>query len=192
MNMEQHIITLVEERHKDEILSYVIAFRKKLFPMLDSDKIPDDLRFFEETYITHPYGAFLQARTKSGKLVGVIGMMAYDFRFPHLPLDQRPTVEVARLFIEPDVRRSGLGTTLFQALLRCARERSIERLYLHTHPFLTGAYEFWLKQDFSLVDFCEEGGFSTIHMERQVLQIDDNKISRKNPSANSLLQTTEQ
>lgn len=44
--MEQLIITLVEERHKDEILSYVIAFRKKLFPMLDSDKIPDDLRFF--------------------------------------------------------------------------------------------------------------------------------------------------
>lgn len=190
MNTAPIIISAVKEIHQEEILSYVLDFRKKLFPMLDSSKVPNDLRRFESTYITHPYGAFLQARTSAGKLIGVIGMMPYDFRFPHLQLDQRPTVEVARLFVEPDFRRYGLASQLFQTLQQYAQERGVERLYLHTHPFLIGAYEFWLRQGFSLLDFCEEASFPTMHMARHVLQADPNKISIKEPLVVSLEQTT--
>jgi GNAT superfamily N-acetyltransferase len=158
-------ISRVEEEDIDIVLPYVIEFRKQLFPMLDTDKIPKDLLAFSAVYLESEAGAFLQAKDHHGNLIGVVGMSAYDYRFPHLDIDRRKTVEVARLFVDPIYRRSGLGTALFKGLVAVAKEKSIERLYLHTHPFLTGAYEFWGKQGFLLKDYCNESNFPTIHME---------------------------
>ncbi|MGY2436705.1 GNAT family N-acetyltransferase, partial [Escherichia coli] len=45
-----------------------------------------------------------------------------------------------------------LAGRLFQALKMLAREQGVERLYLHTHPFLPGAIEFWQRQGFVIVD----------------------------------------
>ncbi|WP_104383387.1 GNAT family N-acetyltransferase [Sphingobacterium sp. HMA12] len=159
------------------VLPYVIEFRKQLFPMLDPEKIPRDLLDFKQVYLDEQAGTFLQARDSSGKLVGVIGMLAYDYRFPHLDLDARKTVEIARLFVAPDYRRSGLGTALFRQLTKAAKKKAVERLYLHTHPFLEGAHEFWLKQGFYLKEFCDESGFPTIHMEQLLGQSNDLKYS---------------
>ncbi len=158
-------ISRVTEQDIDSVLPYVIEFRRQLFPMLDANKLPKDLLNFKTVYLNSQAGTFLQAKDRNGKLIGVIGMLAYDYRFPHLDIDQRKTVEVARLFVEPSYRRSGLGTALFNALTDIAKEKGIQRLYLHTHPFLTGAYEFWGKQGFQLKDFCDESNFPTIHME---------------------------
>ncbi|MDM1292779.1 GNAT family N-acetyltransferase [Sphingobacterium sp. N143] len=164
-------ITKVNEWDIPMVLPYVIAFRKQLFPMLVADKLPKDLRDFKQLYIDQQTGTFLQAKDSTGKLVGVIGMLPYDYRFPHLDIDQRKTVEVARLFVDPDYRRSGLGTALFNQLTQVAREKNVERLYLHTHPFLEGAYEFWSKQGFHLKDFRDESNFPTIHMEVMIDQM---------------------
>src|SRR5690606_41712345 len=67
-------------------------------------------------------GTFLQARDCMGQLVGVIGMLGYDYRFPHLGLDERKTVEVARLFVDP---RSEEHTSELQS-----RENLVCRLLL--------------------------------------------------------------
>ncbi len=158
-------ISRVEEEDIDVVLPYVIEFRKQLFPMLDSNKLPKDLLAFSAVYLEGEAAAFLQAKDHRGNLIGVVGMSAYDYRFPHLDIDRRKTVEVARLFVDPSYRRSGLGTALFKSLVAVAKEKSIERLYLHTHPFLTGAYEFRGKQGFQLKDYCNESNFPTIHME---------------------------
>lgn len=158
-------ISRVTEQDINSVLPYVIEFRRQLFPMLDANKLPKDLLNFKTVYLNSQAGTFLQAKDRNGKLIGVIGMLAYDYRFPHLDIDQRKTVEVARLFVAPSYRRSGLGTALFNALTDIAKEKGIQRLYLHTHPFLTGAYEFWGKQGFQLKDFCDESNFPTIHME---------------------------
>lgn len=159
------VISTVTVQDLETVLPYVIEFRKQLFPMLDPQKIPRDLRSFKQLYLDEQAGTFLQARDSNGKLVGVIGMLAYDYRFLHLDLDARKTVEVARLFVDSDYRRSGLGTALFRQLTTVAKQKAVERLYLHTHPFLEGAHEFWLKQGFLCKDFCDESGFPTLHME---------------------------
>jgi GNAT superfamily N-acetyltransferase len=153
-----------------EILSYILDFRRKLFPMLDPTQVPKDLQVFEQIYLKNTAGTFLQARTGNGDLIGVIGMLDYDYRFPYLDIDVKKTVEVVRLFVDPKYRRTGLGTKLFQKLLEVAQEKHIERLYLHTHPFLTGAYDFWLQQGFRLMEYRDESGFLTIHMELMVNQ----------------------
>ncbi|WP_051960022.1 GNAT family N-acetyltransferase [Sphingobacterium sp. ML3W] len=183
--MENISIYNVSELDVAEVLPYVLAFRRLLFPMLDPNKIPQDLQDFEAVFLHNHTGTFLQARNEEGALVGVIGMMEYDYRFPHLNIDVQQTVEVARLFVDPDYRRTGLGSLLFEQLMQIAKQKQIERLYLHTHPFLTGAYEFWLKQGFRLLDYCDESGFPTMHMELMVSelpvinQLQDNILSKE-------------
>lgn len=163
--MEKIQVTKVTLADAQEILQYVIEFRKGLFPMLDPGKVPGDLANFNEVYINNPKGVFLQARDEQGNLIGVIGMMEYDHRFPYLDYSQYTTVEVARLFVEPAYRRKKIAQLLVDELKKVAIDKGINMLYLHTHPFLTGAFEFWQKQGFRLIKDAEEGGFSTLHME---------------------------
>lgn len=154
------------------VKEYVQEFRIGLFPMLDPTVVPRDLLDFEQTYLLHPDGCFLQARDQHDKLVGVIGMMPYDYRFDYLDYKDQHTVEVARLFVDPEYRRSGLATSLFQALLMQAKQKGIEVLYLHTHPFLTGAFQYWQKQGFEFVVTSVEGGFTTLHMDRLTTDVE--------------------
>lgn len=172
-------ITPVETHQVEEILPYVIEFRRDLFPTLDPTIVPKDLLNFMSNYIESQAGIFLQARDENNKIIGVIGMMPFDYRFPHLSVGKEKTVEVARLFVEPAYRRFGLGTQLFQELEKQAHQKNIHRLYLHTHPSLPGAYEFWLKQGFDLMMFCEESNFPTYHMQKEIGTIDlKNNISQ--------------
>ncbi|MGH1516517.1 GNAT family N-acetyltransferase [Chryseobacterium sp. JK1] len=167
-NHEEILISLVEDYHVFEVLPYVMEFRRQLYPLLDPLIIPKDLVNFEQNYLQSLTGAFLQARTKGGKLIGAIGMMPYDYRFPHLDIDENTTVEVARLFVNPEYRRTGIATRLFQELANIAEQKNIKRLYLHTHPFLQGAYDYWLKQGFRLLKSCYEGTYPTLHMELMI------------------------
>ncbi|OCA79753.1 histone acetyltransferase [Chryseobacterium contaminans] len=167
-NYEEITISLVQDYQVFEVLPYVMEFRRQLYPLLDPLIVPKDLVNFEQNYLHSPTGAFLQARTADGKLIGVIGMMPFDYRFPHLDIDERTTVEVARLFVNPEYRRAGIATRLFQELVKTAQQKNIQRLYLHTHPFLQGAYDYWLKQDFKLLKSCYEGTYPTLHMELMI------------------------
>lgn len=161
-------ISSVDLKHVEEILPYVINFRRELFPSLDPNFVPADLQNFIQNYIENQKGIFLQAKDENNNLVGVVGMMAFDYRFPHLTIGQESTVEVARLFVEPQYRRNGLATKLFKELEQKAIEKDIYRLYLHTHPSLAGAYKFWLKQGFTLDLLCDESGFPTYHMSKEL------------------------
>ena len=39
-------------------------------------------------------------------------------------------------------------------------------MYLHTHPFLPGAIDFWLRQGFEVVDVDADPVWRTTHMQR--------------------------
>lgn len=166
--MQKIYITSVTEQQIEEVVAYVKKCRQLLFPMLDHSIVPRDLTAFKETYLTNTQGCFLQARNQEGHILGVIGMLAYDHRFDYLNYKNQSTVEVVRLYIEPPYRKKGLATQLFETLLQQARKNSIECLYLHTHPFLTGALEYWQKQGFELITTSIDGEFTTLHMNRSL------------------------
>lgn len=166
--MQEIFITSVQEQQIEEVVAYVKKCRQLLFPMLDHSTVPRDLTAFKETYLTNSQGCFLQARDQKGSILGVIGMLTYDQRFDYLQYKDYATVEVVRLYIEPSYRRKGLATQLFEVLVHQAVAKGIERLYLHTHPFLTGALEYWEKQGFELVTTSIDGGFTTLHMNRSL------------------------
>ncbi|WP_306350671.1 GNAT family N-acetyltransferase [Flavobacterium sp. '19STA2R22 D10 B1'] len=161
-------ISRILESQVDEIVAYVTQTRIELFPMLDPKQQPKDLHYFKETYLFSETGGFWQARDNDDKLIGVIGMIPYDYRFEELDYPKCRIVEVARLYVEPAYRRLGLGSMLFNHLLQEAYNINLDYLYLHTHPFLTGAYEFWCRQGFILKKEIYKDGFHTLHMDQNL------------------------
>lgn len=168
MQMSKINIQRVDNRDLPVVLNYVKQFRSILFPMLDPLVIPFDLKEFSKYYIESATGAFLKASLEDGTIIGTIGMMPYRDRFTYLDYSGRVCVEVARLFIEPEYRRKHFAQELVQSLIELAKKNGIEVLYLHTHPFLPGAVEFWHKQGFTTIKKSQEGNFTTIHMELEL------------------------
>ncbi len=149
-----------------ELLSFVQAAREQMFPKLHDTPMPADLAAFEQVYVTGP-GYFLVAR-RAGTVVGVIGYLPYDRRFAGIDYVGLKAVEVVRLFVAPEYRRAGLARTLYQALQAHARQSGVEVIYLHTHPFLAGAVEFWYRQGFELIRVDPDPLWQTTHMQARL------------------------
>ena len=163
--MTNIVLEKLQSKDMEETYSFVLQCRSSLFPMLDSKPLPIDLERFKEFYIDDPKGSFLIARTEEGTLIGTIGMRVYDHRFEVLKYGEQKIVEITRLFVQTEYRRHGLGTTLFDELYIEAKNKGIEIMYLHTHPFLPGAQVFWEKQGFHLMKQTMEEEFVTLHMD---------------------------
>ncbi|MCF5723749.1 GNAT family N-acetyltransferase [Pseudomonas syringae] len=147
-----------------EVLDFVLQARAELFPKLSAAGMPDDLAQFEATYLKGD-GRFLIARNDD-QIVAAIGYLPYDQRFPQLDYQGRKTVEVVRLFVLPAFRRFGLAGQLYRALEALAQADGVEVMYLHTHPFLPGAIDFWVRQGFDVVDVEADPVWQTTHMQR--------------------------
>ena len=142
---------------------FVLEARAALFPKLNASAMPADLAHFEQTYIQGE-GCFLIAR-QNGRIVASIGYVPYDQRFTQLDYRGLKVVEVVRLFVLPPCRRSGVARALYDALKTRAVEAGVELMYLHTHPFLPGAIEFWRRQGFTITDVEDDPVWQTTHMQ---------------------------
>ncbi len=149
------------------VVDFVMQARARIFPMLAEAPMPADLVDFAGHYRVPGAGRFLIARD-AGRIVAAIGYLRYDHRFPQLDYRGRRVVEVVRLFVEPGYRRDGLGRRLYEALRDMARAAGVEVLYLHTHPFLPGAVEFWQRQGFVVLDVEDDPLWRTTHMELEL------------------------
>lgn len=147
-----------------QALAFVQQARAEMFPKLSDAGVPNDLAQFEATYLQGD-GRFLIA-CHDGQIVAAIGYLPYDNRFPQLDYLGRKTVEVVRLFVLPAFRRFGLAAALYSALEVMAQAEGVEVMYLHTHPFLPGAIDFWLRQGFEVVDVEDDPVWQTTHMHR--------------------------
>lgn len=145
-------------------VAFVMAARAVIFPMLADSPMPADLADFAGSYLAPAQGRFLIARDGE-RIVAAIGYLPYDHRFAQLDYRGRRVVEVVRLFVEPAYRRGGLARRLYEALKALAVEQGVEVLYLHTHPFLPGAIEFWQRQGFRIVAVEDDPVWRTTHMD---------------------------
>ncbi|MFV5617698.1 GNAT family N-acetyltransferase, partial [Acinetobacter baumannii] len=99
-------------------------------------------------------------------IIGTIAYRAYDHRFDlNLPSN---TVEVVKLFVLPEYRRKGIATQLCEMLFSHAKNSEITTLYLHTHPFLPAAEEFWTLQGFEVIQREWIDTYDTIHMSKSL------------------------
>lgn len=157
-------IVAVEPQDIPAVVDFVLHARAEIFPMLDASVMPADLAQFAQVYSEAGGGRFLIARS-GAEIVAAIGYLPYDGRFPQLDYGQRKVVEIVRLFVIPEFRRSGLATRIYLSLKAFARLQGVEVLYLHTHPFLPGAIGFWQRLGFEVVDVENDPVWQTTHME---------------------------
>ena len=157
-------IVSVEAQQIPAVLDFVLRARAEIFPMLEGASLPADLAQFQRVYLEDGGGRFLIA-LRGGEIVAAIGYLPYDGRFPQLDYGHSKVVEIVRLFVIPEFRRSGLATTIYLALKDHARQQGVDVLYLHTHPFLPGAIGFWQRQGFRIVDVESDPVWQTTHME---------------------------
>jgi GNAT superfamily N-acetyltransferase len=146
-----------------QLQAFLMQARAELFPTLSGAGTPADLLNFEQVYLKGE-GQFLLARDE-GRIVASIGYLPYDHRFAHLDYRSLKVVEVVRLFVLPGFRRSGLASQLYGALKALAMQAGVEVIYLHTHPFLPGAIDFWRKRDFQVIAVDADPQWQTTHME---------------------------
>ena len=152
----------------DETLRFLLASYRELFgSRVEANAVPRDLQRFADHYGADR-GCLLLAQDAAGKPIGSIAYRPYDRRFPQLAYPGERVVEVVRLFVVPRQRRQGLARRLFAALLAQARRDAVERLYLHTHPFLPGAEAFWLDQGFQVVVREMALPWQTLHLDRRL------------------------
>lgn len=145
------------------LIAFIMQSRKQLFPMLNHDTLPKDLQQFHHYFIEDELGCFLTLYWQQ-QLIGSVGFCRYNHRFHQFDLSAHRTVEIVKLFIDPNFRRLGLAHYLVYQLKQIAQQRQITHLYLHTHPFLQGAKNFWLKQGFDILHQEQDGVWDTIHM----------------------------
>ncbi|MCU7248114.1 GNAT family N-acetyltransferase [Pseudomonas koreensis] len=162
---EQPIIQAVSGADIPEILDFVLEARAGLFPKLSASGMLDDLARFAEVYLQGE-GRFLIAR-HAGRIVASIGYLGYDRRFPNLAYPGLKVVEGVRLFVVPTLRRSGLAGALYRSLKAMALADGVEMIYLHTHPFLPGAIDFWLRQGFEIIAVDADPVWQTTHMHNR-------------------------
>ncbi|WP_171257534.1 GNAT family N-acetyltransferase [Acinetobacter qingfengensis] len=151
------------------IVEYLGSCRKKIFPFIQQDELPQDLINFQQVYVDDPLGCLICVKQQH-KIVAVIGFRAYDQRFSHLNLPEKNVVEVVRLYVEPAYRRTGIASVLVEYIKTHAIAQNVQTLYLHTHPFLLGAVEFWQYHHFQMMtQDHHDPVWQTIHMQYQLI-----------------------
>lgn len=151
----------------DEVRAFLLEARQTTFAQRVGTPTPADLAAFEQTYFEGE--GRLQVARDQGRLVGAIGYLPYDRRFPALPYPGLQVVEVVRLFVCPAYRRAGVAQRLFSALQAQAVAEGVQLLYLHTHPFLPGAVRFWQQQGFEVTLVEPDPLWQTTHMQRALV-----------------------
>lgn len=155
-------------QHLAPVAAFLQAARQAMFgDRVDTSTPQADLRDFASVYA--PPGGCMLAAWQGDRIIGSIAYRAYNGRFAHLAVPSAGTAEVVRLYVDPAWRRQGLAGALFAQLRQRALQQGVQRLYLHTHPFLPGAQAFWQRQGFVSLHQDADPLWQTIHMQ-QVLQ----------------------
>ncbi|MFC1397905.1 GNAT family N-acetyltransferase [Acinetobacter lactucae] len=163
--MNMFYYQLVEKSDHDSAIEFALYTRQLLFPEIYHGQVPKDLQNFEQYYVQDPLGCFITVKDQN-RMIGTIAYRAYDHRFDlNLPSN---TIEVVKLFVLPEYRRKGIATKLCDMLFSYAKNNGITRLYLHTHPFLPAAEEFWTLQGFDVIKREWIDTYDTIHMSKSL------------------------
>lgn len=113
--------------------------------------------------------AFFIAINEFNEIVGSISISDYDNRIEALkPIYQNKNIaEIGRCYIKEEYRRKGVGSRLLNLASEFANEKNYQTMYLHTHYFLPGGFNFWQKMGFNIT-LDEKNSMQTVHMQKQI------------------------
>ncbi len=153
------------------VQAFLMHQLKTLFFQDKQGAITDDVLGLEKMYLWPERNNLWAAFDQNGKVVGTGAICIYNDRIDcikgryHLP----ETAEIGRCYVDEMIRRQGIGSEIMAEMVKFCQEKEYKKMYLHTHHFLPGGFDFWKKQGFSiLIDDGQDGGYETIHMEKLI------------------------
>ena len=160
------VIRTIEAADIDQTQRFLLSHCQELYGTV-SIRQRQDIENLAERYISPERNTFLGAFTLDGALIGTIAVTGYDDRIAALKgrYSLPTTAEIGRFYIEQQIRRQGIGSGLLEKILEFCCRHDYTSIYLHTHRYLPGGFNFWQKQGFRIV--LDEGGSDQIvHMEK--------------------------
>lgn len=159
----------IQKEDIQAVQTFLMHQLKTLFFQDNQGAITDDVWGLEKMYLQPERNNLWVVFDQDGKVVGTGAICTYNDRIEcmkgryHLP----ETAEIGRCYVDETIRRQGIGSEIMVAMVKFCQEKEYKKMYLHTHHFLPGGFNFWQKQGFEiLIDDGHDGGYETIHMEK--------------------------
>lgn len=166
---EKITIRLLQEKDISAVQDFLMYQLETLFNQKGQQAITGDIWGLKSNYIDPPRHQMWAVFDDQERVVGTIAICQYNDRIEILKgrYSLEKTAEIGRCYIDESLRRKGIGAKLLEEAERFCRENGYDILYLHTHHFLPGGYNFWKKNGF--IPFADVGGENQIvHMEKSV------------------------
>jgi GNAT superfamily N-acetyltransferase len=157
--------------------------RKFLFKMIKAEYgygfIPEyhqDIVDLENYYLNpHRNNFFLAVDPQTKKIIGSLGIRAYDKDFPLFEnvYNSKKTASIWRVFVDKNWRRMKVASTLVQTAEDFCRENDYQQIYLHTHRTVPGALKFWTSNGYQITNDTKNH-LKTVHMEKDLHHVPSN------------------
>lgn len=153
-NVQGFLFNLIDDEFG---YGYVASYHQDIINMESYYIVPDKNNFF------------MAINQKTGKIIGCIGIRAYDRDFEMFKDVYSPenTASIWRVFVDRPWRRNGVASTLVELGEDFCREEGYEKIYLHTQKTVEGSLNFWLSKGYKIVDDTENS-LKTVHMEKKL------------------------
>ncbi|NYB52124.1 MAG: GNAT family N-acetyltransferase [Methanobacteriaceae archaeon] len=112
---------------------------------------------------------FLAIHQDTGRIIGTIGVRAYDKDFPLFRdiYNSETTASLWRVFVDKKWRRNGVASSLVRRAEDFCRVKGYDKIYLHTQKTVKGSLDFWISNGYQIVD--DTGNqLQTVHMEKKL------------------------
>ena len=159
----------IQKEDIQAVQAFLMYQLKALFFQENQGAIIEDVWGLEKRYLQSERNNLWAVFDQDEKVVGTGAICTYNDRIEcikgryYLP----ETAEVGRCYVDETIRRQGIGSMIMAAMVQFCQEKGYKKMYLHTHHFLPGGFNFWQKQGFEiLIDDGYDGGYETIHMEK--------------------------
>lgn len=142
-------VRVIEKKDVTVVQDFLLGLLKDLFGYDRHPVFHKDILELEEFYIKHPRHIMFGAYNNENQLVGTIAGRTFRDNFDCIKgrYANKKVLEVGRCFIDPSLRRCGIGSVLYDAFIAYCNDQAIEVVYLHTHRHLPGGFDFGQKKD---------------------------------------------
>lgn len=163
------IVRTIEKNDLEKAQQFLLSNLKELYDIDYDYPNNKDIHEMEEVYLKTANNTILGAFAEDGRVVGTIAVRPYDDRIAVVKgrYDLETTADLGRCYIDKNLRRKGIGSLLVQEIFRFCKQAGYKSIYLHTHKFLPGGFQFWQAQGFAIT--VDEGDTDqTVHMEKML------------------------
>ncbi|MDU4961834.1 MAG: GNAT family N-acetyltransferase [Sporomusaceae bacterium] len=151
------------------VQAFLLQQLKTLFNHDGQAALTDDVWGLAKTYLEPADCNMWAAFSSAGEVLATAAICRYNDRIMVLKgrYSLPETAEVGRCYVDERLRRQGIGSRLLEHMVDFCRQQDYRIMYLHTHHFLPGGFNFWKKQGFAIT--IDEGGPAEIvHMEKSL------------------------